>query len=93
LLAADRTLTNGDDQGTIRGCFAWRGISAPATMLQLRTIDACHRGARDAQPQYTAPAPAPRPAAAEKLSIKRAAKGSAGFQPAGPAASSRRARR
>lgn len=92
LLAADRALT-GDNQETIRGCFAWRGISAPASMLQLRTIDACYRGARDAQPPYTTPAPAPRPAATEKLTIKRAAKGRAEVQPTARAATSRRAGR
>ena len=52
LLEADRTLTNGEHQETIRSCFVWRGITAPAVMLQMgrRTLDSCHFAIREQPP-------------------------------------------
>ena len=53
LLAADRTVTSGQHQQTIRECFAWRGVTSPASMLfNMRTLQACGFGAlREARPE------------------------------------------
>lgn len=52
LLAADRAIKN-ENQDTIRSCFQWRGITAPASMLlSLRSLTACGYGAlRDHVPE------------------------------------------
>ena len=49
MLRSDRDLTQGAHQDTIRGCFSWRGISAPGVLLQAgtRTLDSCRFAIRE----------------------------------------------
>ncbi|HKO02447.1 MAG TPA: hypothetical protein VJ032_12170 [Thermoanaerobaculia bacterium] len=76
ILEADRALGN-ENQETIRGCFAWRGISSPAAIqFAARTLDSCRFGGirQAVEPSDRAPraAVAAFEADAQRMTIKRA---------------------